>query len=118
MTTIHIEKLRLRTILGIFDWERRNKQDVVISLILEVDAAAASSSDDIADTCDYKELTKRVIDHVEGANCFLIERLAGAVRDLIFEDPKVLAVKVRVEKPHALRFVDNVAVEISGERPV
>ncbi len=117
MTTIHIEKLRLRTILGIFDWERKHRQDVVISLRLDIDAEDAFVSDDIADTCDYKALTKQVIAHVKGASYFLVEKLAAAVRDLALEIPRVIAVTVRVEKPHALRFADNVAVEVRGERP-
>lgn len=116
MTTIQIENLRLRTILGVFDWERGDRQDVVISLKLVVDADAAMVSDDLGDTCDYKALTKKIIEHVEGASYFLVERLAAAVRDLALDMPRVLSVTVRVEKPHALRFADNVAVEIQGER--
>jgi FolB domain-containing protein len=117
MTTIHIEKLRLRTILGVFDWERKHRQDVVISLTLEVDAEDAFTSDELADTCDYKALTKRIIDHVEGSSYLLVEKLAAALRDLALETPRVLSALVRVEKPHALRFADNVAIEVRGERP-
>lgn len=116
MTTIHIERLRLRTILGVFDWERKHRQDVVVSLWLEVDAEDAFSSDDLADTCDYKALTKQIIDHVEGSSYLLVEKLAASLRDLALETPRVLAVRIRVEKPHALRFADNVAIEVSGER--
>ena len=31
---IQIENLRLRTIIGIYDWEKENKQDVTINIII------------------------------------------------------------------------------------
>ncbi len=109
---IHIQDLLVRCILGTNREEREKKQDVVINLSLWADLSLPAGTDRIEDTLDYRELKKRVVDLVEGSAFFLVEALAGAVADLCLENPKVEAVRVRVDKPGALRFARSVAVEL------
>ena len=113
---ITISNLRLRTVIGIFDWERECQQDIVLNIRLTFDAAASAASDNIADTVDYKKITKRIIETVEQSSFFLIEKLADAVLEVCLEDPKVEEATVRIDKPHALRFADSVSVELSKAR--
>jgi FolB domain-containing protein len=114
---IHVHDLLLRTVIGVHDWERETKQDVRINLVLDVDLGPASRSDDLADSVDYRALTKRVIAHVEQSSYGLLERLAGSIADLaLAEFPKLRAITVKVDKPGALRFARSVAVEIRRER--
>jgi D-erythro-7,8-dihydroneopterin triphosphate epimerase len=114
--TIHIKNLRLRAIVGIFEWERHNPQDVIVNLRLEFDATEAAVSDAIEDTVDYKALKKRIIQEVEGSNFQLVEKLACHVLDMVMENDKVLKATVEIDKPHALRFADSVSVSLSAER--
>ena len=116
MDRILIRDLALRCIIGVQDAERREKQDVVINLELEADLAAAGASDDLGDTVDYKALKKRIIALVEGSRFKLVESLAEAIARTALEDPKLHRVKVRVEKPGALRFARSVGVEMERER--
>jgi FolB domain-containing protein len=116
MATIRISNLRLRTIIGINDWEREVKQDVVINITLEFDATRASKSDDIKDTVDYKTLTKKVIKAVEESRFNLLEALGAAILKLALGDPKVLNATVRIDKPQALRFADSVSLELTQKR--
>lgn len=116
MAQICIKDLRLRTIIGINDWEKLNKQDIVINVWINFDASTAALSDDIEDTVDYKTITKNIIRFVEDAEIGLIEKLASAILDIIFGDHKVEAAKVRVDKPNALRFADSVSVELDRKR--
>lgn len=113
---IHIRDLLLRCIVGIRDWEREAKQNVLLNITLHCDLKAAGQSDDIADTVDYVTIKKRVIDVVEGSSFHLVEALAQAVADACLEDPRVQRADVVLEKPGALRFARTVAVEISRER--
>lgn len=113
---IFIENLRLRTIIGINDWERSEKQDVVINIELELDGETATARDAIEETLDYKRLTKHVIDAVERSTFFLLEKLCEHVLAIAMEDMRVKTARVRVDKPSALRFADSVAVERSAER--
>ena len=113
MATIRITNLKLRTIIGINDWERDTKQDVIINIAIEFDAARSSQSDDIKDTIDYKCLTKEIIREVEGSAYFLLEKLARMIMKIIMKDKRAKGASVRVDKPGALRFCDSVSVEIT-----
>lgn len=110
---IRIEDLQLRTIIGINDEERRNRQDVTINLTLFVDIGAASRHDDIAFApVNYRTLTKNIIAFVEGSAFQLIEALAEAIAALCLKEPGIRKVRVAVDKPGALRFSRSVGVTI------
>ncbi len=113
---IHIRDLQLRCIVGTYPEERREKQDVVISVTLHTDLRAAGLSDSIEDTIDYKHIKKRIVAMVEASSCFLIERLGQCVAGLCLEEEGVHCVEVVVDKPGALRFARSVAVEITRTR--
>ena len=114
MTTdrIEIHDLLLRCIVGINPEERVKKQDVIINLTLYGDMRAAGASDDIVDAINYKTLTKRLIDHVEESEYFLVEKLAHSLAQIAVQEFGVERAMVSVEKPGALRFARSVGVVI------
>jgi FolB domain-containing protein len=116
MDTILIEELLLRCIVGINEDERENKQDVVINLTLSADMSRAGESDNIDDAVNYRSVTKRIIEHVEGSSFLLVEALAASIARIILTEFPVAKVRVKVEKPGALRFARSVGVEIERER--
>jgi dihydroneopterin aldolase/D-erythro-7,8-dihydroneopterin triphosphate epimerase len=113
---IDIKDLHLRTIIGINDQERRNRQDVLINITLDTDMRAAGSSDDIDDAVNYRTITKQVIELVEQSSFFLVEKMAAEIAAICLADPRVERARVRVEKPGALRFARSVGVEIERGR--
>ncbi len=113
---IEIKDLLLRCIIGLNEEERRAKQDVLINLLLWTDIRAAAASDDIGETVNYRTLTKRVIEHVEASQYFLVETLVERLAEICLQDPRVARVEVSVEKPGALRFARSVGVRIVRER--
>lgn len=113
---IKIDNLKLRTIVGIYDWEKEKKQDVVLNIEIEFDGTKAIESDSIDDTVDYKSITKDIIDLVEGTEFNLIERIAGEAIKIVMRNDKVQKASVRVDKPGALRFTDSVSVTQTEHR--
>ena len=113
---IKIENLKLRTIVGIYEWEKKTKQDIVINVEMEFDGAKAIETDNIEDTVDYKTITKKIIAMVEGSEFNLIERIAGEAMKIVMENEKVEKASVRVDKPGALRFTDSVSVTQTESR--
>lgn len=111
-----IKNLRLRAIIGINDWERKHKQDLIINLEFEFDGTQASRSDHIDHTVDYKKLTKQIIHDVEQSEYFLLEKLADHILDIVMRDQQVLRAIVEVDKPQALRFADSVSITSTRER--
>jgi D-erythro-7,8-dihydroneopterin triphosphate epimerase len=116
MATIEITNLRLRTIIGFADGEKDKPQDVVVNLDYDYDAAAAVRGDSVADAVDYKALKHAVINEVEGSRYDLLESLTAAVLETILAAPRVERARVRIDKPHALRFADSVAVTMERWR--
>ena len=109
---IVIKDLLVRGILGINPEERVNRQDILINLELECDTRGAAETDQIDDALNYRSLTKRVIQHVESSRDLLVERLAHDLANLVLTEFQPYAVRLRIEKPGALRFARSVGVEI------
>jgi len=116
MAKIRITDLRLRTIIGANDWERNNKQDIIINITIDYDAKRSSQTDKLKDTLDYKGITKSIVKMAETSDYFLLEKLADSILNIILEHPLAKQVTVRVDKPAALRFADSVSVELSKEK--
>ena len=112
MDQIHIKDLHLRTIIGINEEERRNRQDVLINLLMDVDMHRAGESDDIDDAVNYRTITKRIIQLVENSHFYLVEKMAAEIAAICLDDPCVERARVTVEKPGALRFARSVGVTI------
>jgi FolB domain-containing protein len=113
---IVIRDLLARGILGINDWEREQPQDILINLTMFCDLRRAGLSDDIADTVNYRTTTKRILSMVESSTRYTVEALAADIAKLCLEQPGVTRVRVRLEKPGALRFARSVGVEIERAR--
>jgi len=109
---IEIRDLLVRGIIGVNDWEREKRQDILINITLFVDLRAAGQTDDIAQTANYSTVARRVIGHVESAGRFTVEALAADIAQICLEEPGVKRVRLRVEKPGAVRFAKSVGVEI------
>lgn len=109
---IRIKDLLLRCIVGINPEEREKKQDVVINLTLFADLSRAGSSDDIADTVNYKTVKNGIGELVETSSFYLVEKLAEEIAQKCLSEPGVEAVSVSVDKPGALRFARSVGVEL------
>lgn len=116
MATIRITNLKLRTIIGINDWERKRKQTVLINITIHFDSSSSNQSDNIKDTIDYKDLTKRIIREVEQSQFFLLEKLCRFILDIVLQDKRVREVSVRIDKPGALRYCDSVSLELTQQR--
>jgi FolB domain-containing protein len=116
MDRILIRDLSARCIIGINDEERREKQDVLINLTIFADLRQAGLTDKFEESVDFRALKKRILELVEKSSYHLIEALAEAIASLCLEDKGIMQVKVRVDKPCALRFAKSVGVEITRKR--
>lgn len=113
---ILIKDLRFRCIVGVYEDERREKQDVVAQLTLDVDLRKAGRTDDLADTVDYKALKKEILAMAERSQFQLVEALAQRIADICLKRRQVSRVIIAIEKPGALRFARTVGVRIVRSR--
>ncbi|NLS52219.1 dihydroneopterin triphosphate 2'-epimerase [Hafnia alvei] len=107
---IRIKNLRLRTFIGINEEEIKNKQDVVINVVIHYPAEQARKSENIADALNYRTITKRIIAHVEDHRFALLEKLTQDVLNIACEHHWVTYAEVEVDKLYALRYADSVSM--------
>jgi dihydroneopterin aldolase len=115
---IRLAGLTVRGNHGVFDFERRDGQDFVVDVVLELDTRPAAASDDIAATVHYGELAEGLAAVIGGEPVNLLETLAGRLAEVCLADPRVSAATVTVHKPQApipLTFAD-VAVTIRRDQ--
>jgi FolB domain-containing protein len=110
---IEIDQIHARGILGVDEWEREHRQDILVSTTLTIDAGDVSRTDRVEDTVNYRSLTKDIRNHVESAERRTVEALAEDIADLCLERDLVDEATVSVEKPDALRDADAVRVSIT-----
>ncbi len=117
MDIVYIRDLKIETIIGIFDWERKIKQVVSLDLDMGTDIRLAAQSDTIEQTLDYKAVAKRLIGFVEQSNYQLVETLAERITEIVRQEFAVPWVRLRLSKPGAVRGSRDVGVIIErGER--
>ena len=116
MDKVFIKDLNARGIIGINDWERKKKQDILLNITMFTSLNKAGITDDISDSVNYRTIAKKVLSHAESAARFTVEALAHDLANICLEDQKVNKVIVRVEKPGAVSFASSVGVEIERSR--
>lgn len=112
MDITFVRDLRVETVIGIWEWERRTKQVVRIDLDMACDVRRAAATDRIDQALNYKEVAERVADFVGGAQCQLVETLAEAVARIVVTEFGVPWTRVSVAKPGAVQGSREVGVTI------
>ena len=114
--TIFLRALRIKTVVGIWDWERKIKQTVSIDLEMGTDIRRAAASDAIEDTLNYKQVSKRIQAFVEESSFQLVETMAENIATIILDEFDVPWTTVSVNKPGAIRGARDVGVRIHREK--
>jgi FolB domain-containing protein len=116
MDKIIIKDLLVRGIIGVNEWEREQPQDILINIEISADLRKAGQTDNLDHSLNYRTIAKKLIAHTESAQRLTVEALAADLATICLEEPGALAVRVRVEKPGALRFASSVGVEIQRQK--
>ena len=116
MDIIYLNDLRIETTIGIYDWERRTRQTVVLDIEMGADISSAAGSDNIEDTLDYKAVAKRVIAFVSASEYKLVETLAERIADILLKEFGIPWCRLRLNKQGAVKGVRDVGVVIERGR--
>ena len=111
--TVFIRGLRADAIIGIYDWERNTRQNLILDLEMATDISRAAASEDITDAIDYEKISNRILAFVSDSEFQLIETLAERVAALVIEEFGVSWLRLTVHKHGAIEFADDVGVTIT-----
>ena len=110
--TIYVRGLEARGIIGIEKWEQKKRQTVRVDIEMACDASLAAENDDIEKTVNYRAVSKAILKHIEEQPHLLVETLAERLGEMIRRDFGVTWLRLRVSKPGAVRFSEDVGIEI------
>src|SRR5512139_2055185 len=117
MDIIFLGGLKIDTVIGIYEWERKIKQTVELDIEMAFDIQKAAETDDIQYTLDYKTVSDRIIAFVEASEFFLVEKLITEIASIIRNEFNVPWVKITLNKKGAIRGASDVGIIIErGER--
>ena len=117
MDIVFIRQLRADTVIGVYDWERKVRQTVVLDLEMAADNRRAAARDGIGDALDYAAVSARLLSFIEKSEFRLIESLAEQVASIVLTEFGVPWLRLRLSKPGAVTAARDVGVLIErGER--
>lgn len=112
MDIVYIKGLEVKTVIGVYEWEREIKQPITVDLDMASDISEAARTDDHKHVLDYKVVCVRVTEFIEKSNLKLLEAMAEEIASLVRKEFKVSWVRVRVGKPAAITGAKDVGVII------
>jgi dihydroneopterin aldolase len=119
MDIIYINDLRIETIIGIYGWERKTRQTVVLDIEMGTDIRKASTTENVEDTLNYKLVAERLIEFVGGSEFELVETLAERISDILLNEFNVPWLRLKLNKQGALKGVRDVGVIIErGQKEI
>jgi len=113
---IVLQGISARGFHGVLDAEKRDGQDFVVDVTLEVDLRRAGRSDLLLHTVNYAEVAADVVALITGPSLDLIETLADRIALVALRRPLVQVVQVTVHKPQAPVGVPFGDVQVVVER--
>ncbi len=112
MDIVYIKGLEVKTVIGVYEWEREIKQPIIVDLDMACDITEAAKTDDHMYVLDYKVVCVRVTEFIEKSNLKLLEAMADEIAKLVRKEFKVEWVRVKVSKPAAITGAKDVGVVI------
>ena len=112
MDIIYLRKLKVDTIIGVFDWERQTKQTIIIDLEMATDIRTAAQNDRLEDTLNYKAVAKRLIDFISHSEFQLVETLSERIAEIVLSEFSVPWLRLQLHKPGAVRGSKDVGIII------
>lgn len=110
---VYIEGLTIKTVIGLYDWERKIKQPVVIDMVLYTDVDAVAQSHNLAKGVNYKAVCDDVTLWTQELKAELVEELAEHLAGKILAEYQVSKITIKVGKPIAITETKMVGVQIT-----
>ena len=112
MDIIFLHELKVDTLIGVYEWEKRVPQTLQLDLEIALPNSRACQSDDIADALDYANIVSHLKSVLNSRHFNLLEALAEHIAQILLSDFNAPWVKVSVAKLNAIRGSRMVGISI------
>ena len=114
--TIFIKDFIIHEIIGIHDYEKVKKQKIKFNIVIDVNQNTLPNEKDLKSIINYEKITKKLENLVKNKKYNFLESLAEDSFVEIFEDKRISSVKIKIEKPDAIKNASSAGVEIFKSR--
>ena len=114
--SVFIKDFIIYEIIGIHDHEKTKKQKIKFNIIIDVNQSAVPNENNIKSIVDYEKITKKLENLARNKKYNFLETLAEDSFDKIFEDKRINSIKIKIEKPEAIKNAESVGVEVFKTR--
>ena len=113
---VFIKDFIIEEIIGIHKHEKNKKQKIKFNIVLDVDQSSIPNEKDIKSIVDYEKITNKLENLTRSKKYNFLESLAEDSFKKIFEDKRISSVKIKIEKPDAIKNAESVGVEVFKTR--
>ncbi len=113
---VFVRDLTMLALIGIHDAEKIKAQRIVVNIDLSVQESQTPMPDDISHVVSYEIIVKKCEAIVAEGHVNLVETLAEKFAEACLKDRRVMAARVRIEKPDIIPHAKSVGVEIERQR--
>ena len=114
--TIFIKDFIIHEIIGIHDYEKAKKQKIKFNIVIDVNQNTLPNEKDLRSIINYENITKQLESLVKNKKYNFLESLAEDSFIEIFKDRRINSVKIKIEKPDAIKNARSAGVEIFKNR--
>jgi len=114
--TVFIKDFIVNEIIGIHDHEKIKKQKIKFNIVIDVNQNTIPDEKDIRSIIDYEKIIAKIENLTKSTQYNFLESLAEDSFEEIFVDKRINYVKIKIEKPDAIKNADSVGVEVFKNR--
>jgi dihydroneopterin aldolase len=114
--SVLIKNFIIKEIIGIHEHEKIKKQKIKFNIVIDIDSNVLPNEKDIKSIVDYEKITNNLKNLTKNKRYNFLESLAEDSFKEIFEDKRINSVKIKIEKPEAIKGADSVGVEVFKSR--
>jgi 7,8-dihydroneopterin aldolase/epimerase/oxygenase len=113
---VFVRDLALKALIGIYEHEKKKPQRIIVNIDLSVQESPGKMADEISHVVSYEIIAKKVESVIAEGHVNLVETLCEKIAASCLKDKRVMAARVRVEKPDIIKNAKSVGVEIERGR--
>ncbi len=114
--TIFIKDFIIHEIIGMHDHEKVKKQKIKFNIVIDINQNTLPNEKDLRSIINYEKITKKLKNLVKNKKYNFLESLAEDSFVEIFKDKRISSVKIKIEKPDAIKNASSAGVEIFKSR--
>jgi len=114
--TVFIKDFIIEEIIGFYKHEKEKKQKIIFNIVLDIDQSSLPNEKDIKSIVDYEKITNKLENLTKSKKYNFLESLAEDSFKEIFEDKRINSIKIKIEKPEAIKNAGSVGVEVFKAR--